>query len=148
MAAGFLRRLSPGAKPCIRPVDFQPAAFLQKRTIMEILKKSKEHLLNKKLAFLAFIAAISLGLIRWPFYKDWLERNNYKPPETFQMLAYVIVSGSVAYIVICAVSVYISFRVLGGQKEAKPYWKNEIMVIVSITIIACCISFQLFRYII
>jgi hypothetical protein len=114
---------------------------------MEILKKSKENLFNKKLALLAFIAAISLGLTRWPFYKNWLERNDYKNPDTFQMLAYVIVSGSIAYIIICAVSVYVSFLVLGGHKETDTYWKNEIIIIVSITIIACCISFWLFRYI-
>ncbi len=51
---------------------------------MEILKKSKENLFNKKLAFLAFLASISLGLTRWPFYKNRLERNDYKTPDTFQ----------------------------------------------------------------
>ena len=115
---------------------------------MEILKKSKENLFNKKSLLLAVIASISLGLTRWPFYKNWLERNDYKSPSIYEMFAYVIVSGSVAYIIICAVSVYISLRVLGGHKETEPYWKNEIMIVVSITIIACCISFRLFRYII
>jgi len=102
---------------------------------MEILKKSKENLFNKKLAFLSIIASISLGLTRWHFYKNWLERNDYKTTDTFQMIAYVIVSGSVSYIIICAVSAYISFRVLGGHNETDTYWKNEIIIIVSINVI-------------
>ena len=114
---------------------------------MEILKNSKENLFKKKLAFLAVLASISLGFTRWPFYKNWLERNDYKSPDIYEMLAYVIVSGSVAYIIICAASAYISFRVLGGHKDIDIHWKNEIIIIVSITIIACCISFWLFKYI-
>ena len=114
---------------------------------MEILKQSKENLFNKKLALLAVLAAISLGFTRWPFYKNWLERNDYESPDIYEMLAYVIVSGSVSYIIICAVSAYISFRVLGGQKDTNTHWKNEILIIVSITIIACCISFWLLKYI-
>lgn len=58
-------------------------------------------------------------------YISWIERNDYKTPDTFEMIAYVIVSGGVSYIIICAVSAYISFRVLGGLKNSDTYLRNE-----------------------